>query len=383
MNARWTITLALLLGCGDPGDVSTPDGSSGALTLRVPRMFPRPRVPQNNPFTTAKAELGRRLFYDRKLSQNQTQSCGSCHRQSLAFTDGRAHAVGSTGSVHHRSAMALTNVAWYSAYTWADPLITSLEQQALLPIFSENPVELGFAGREDQLLERIRTDALYPSMFQSAFPDRAGSITIETIAHALATFQRALISGNSPYDRYVNGERTALSPAARRGMDLFFGERLECYHCHGGFNFSDAVTFEGLMFDETSFHNTALYNIDGRGAYPSTDTGLEAVTHRPEDMGRFRAPSLRNIALTAPYMHDGSVATLEDALQHYASGGRTIASELPNAGVGNLSPLRDGQLNGFALSPVERDDLVQFLRALTDTQFVTDPRFSDPFGNER
>jgi cytochrome c peroxidase len=385
LSARWRrfafATLAalsaLVTGCGE-ADPNTPANSE---VLRIPAGFPRPVIPADNPVTAAKAELGRYLFYDRRLSGNETQSCGSCHQQRRAFTDGRATALGSTGMMHHRSSMALTNVAYYSVLTWANPLMRTLERQALVPMFGTDPVELGLAGMDEALLARLRADARYPGMFRAAFPEARDPISLDSITRAIATFERTLISGDSPYDRFLRGDRGALSPAALRGKDLFFGERLECYHCHGGFNFANSVTFEGLQFDETTFHNTGLYNVDGRGAYPSSDTGLMGATNRPEDMGKFRSPSLRNVELTAPYMHDGSVATLEEALDHYAAGGRRIAAG-PNAGDGHTSPLRDGFIAGFTLSASERADVVEFLRALTDRNFINDPRFSDPFGRE-
>lgn len=390
LTAGLLLASALAMGCGNTpsltvGDAGTADGGGDAAYdggfLRLPRHFPQPRIPADNPLTTARVELGRYLFYDRRLSGNGTQSCGSCHRQRLAFTDGRAHAIGSTGMMHRRSALGLTNVAYYAALTWANPLMRTLERQAQAPLFGEDPIELGLAGRDAEALATLSRDTRYQSMFAAAFPGEMNLFTLDHVLKAIASFERTLISSDAPYDRYVNGDHTALNPSALRGMDLFFGERMECYHCHGGFNFSDSVIWQGSDNDDPQYHNTALYNVDGRGAYPAIDTGLMGSTERPADMGRFRAPSLRNIALTAPYMHDGTVATLEDAIDHYAAGGRTIATG-PNAGVGATSPLRDGQIFGFTLSPSERADVVEFLRSLTDQTFITDPRFSDPFGNE-
>jgi cytochrome c peroxidase len=187
-----------------------------------------------------------------------------------------------------------------------------------------------------------------------------------------------LLSGNSPYDRYMRGETDALSASARRGLTVFQSERLECFHCHGGFNFADSVDHAKLPEPERAFHNTGLYNLDGRGAYPASDRGLYERTHAPADMGRFKAPTLRNVAVTAPYMHDGSIATLGEAIDHYAAGGRTIASGA-NAGDGSLSPLKDQFVTGFVLTDQEHADLIAFLEALTDETFLTDPRFADPF----
>src|SRR5690606_2793154 len=162
-------------------------------------------------------------------------------------------------------------------------------------------------------------DARYPGMFAAAFPADAEPITIANVVRALACFERSIISARSPYDRWrYGGDDEALSESAKRGMALFFSERLECSHCHGGFNFTDSVAHDGQPLPESGFHNNGLYNVDGRGGYPETNRGLYDHTGQARDMGRFRAPTLRNIELTAPYMHDGSLATLDDVLDHYA-----------------------------------------------------------------
>jgi cytochrome c peroxidase len=350
-----------------------------AYRFDLPRGFPAPRVPRDNPMSEEKVALGRFLFYDTRLSGNQTQSCASCHRQERAFTDGRVKGVGSTGEVHPRNSMSLTNVAYTATLAWANPLLTTLENQALIPMFGERPVELGLAGREEELLDRLQDDARYRRMFREAFSSETEPISIAGITRAIASFQRTLISGNSPFDRYQFGDDDALSLSALRGMDLFFSERLECFHCHGGFLFSNSVVHAGTVFVEAPFHNNALYNIDGKGAYPPDNTGIMEITGDPRDMGRFKSPTLRNIELTAPYMHDGSITTLEEVLvDHYGAGGRTI-EEGPLAGVGSESPLKDGFIIGFRLSEQEKNDVLEFLRSLTDHEFVTNPRFSDPF----
>ncbi len=347
----------------------------------LPARFPVPLVPDDNPMNEAKVELGRRLFYDTRLSLNETQACASCHEQARAFTEPRARSVGSTGEEHPRNSMSLTNVAYLSALTWANPLLDSLEEQALIPIFGEEPVELGMAGREDLLLERLAADPVYAELFPEAFPSEAAPVSVQSVTRALAAFQRTLISHDSPYDRYVyEGDEAAMSASALRGAELFFSERLECFHCHGGFNFSDAVEHDGSRQTDATFHNTGLYNVDGRGAYPAVDPGLFDITADRRDVGRFRAPTLRNIELTAPYFHDGTAETLEEALAHYEAGGRTV--EGPNAGVGSESPLKSIFISGFTLTDAEREDVLAFLRSLTDRTFVTDPRFSNPWPEE-
>ena len=368
---------AALAGCGDAAHSTTDDPAPEAWTWDLPPGLPMPVVPEDNPMSHAKFELGRRLFHDVRLSGNQTQSCATCHDQSLAFTDGKARGEGSTGEIHPRGPMSLVNVAYAATLTWANPVLRDLEEQALVPLFGEFPVELGLANMEDELLARLRADDVYPDMFRAAFPDAADPISLDGVTKAIACFERALISGDSDYDRSFHGGGD-LSDAARRGMALFFSETHECHHCHGGFNFSDSVRFDGYAFNDAPFHNTGLYNLDGAGAYPPDNTGVYQHTARPADMGRFKAPSLRNIALTAPYMHDGSAATLEEALDHYAAGGREIEAG-PYAGDGSMNPYKSGFVGGFTMTPQDRADLVAFLESLTDWDFVTDPRFSDPF----
>ena len=378
-------TVALLASCGDSGGgggggaEAAGGGENTSWQWGVPPGFPKPRVPEDNPMTEEKVALGRKLFYDVRISENETQSCGSCHLQELAFTDGRPHGIGSTGEVHPRSSMGLTNVAYLSALTWANPILDRLEEQARLPLFGENPIELGFAGREDELLARIAADADYPAEFSAAFPEEADPISILTVTRAIAAFERTLISANSPFDRFAyGGDPTALSESAKRGRDIFFSEETECFHCHGGFNFSDSVAHDGTAIVEVMFHNTGLYNLGGTGAYPEDNTGLYEVTGVLSDMGRFRAPTLRNIAKTAPYFHDGSAATLEEVIEHYAAGGRTIATG-PNAGVGSENPYKSEFVTGFDLTTEQKADLVAFLEALTDESFLSNPQHSNPW----
>jgi cytochrome c peroxidase len=357
------------------------DGGDGATTSfdwELPPGFPVPKVPADNPVTPDKVELGRRLFYEKRLSGNGEQSCGSCHEQARAFTDGRAQGIGSTGQVHPRSAMSLGNVAYASSFTWANPTLASLEAQALVPLFGDDPIELGLSGSLAAAIEALQGDEDYAALFERSFPEQQGAVSLDTIAKAIATFQRALISGRSPYDHFVHdGEAAALSASAQRGLGLFFSERLECFHCHGGFNFSGAVTHVGKAFDENTFHNNGLYNVDGDGSYPPDNTGLFASTGVPEDMGRFKAPTLRNIGKTAPYMHDGSIDTLGEVIDHYAAGGRNV-EQGPYSGDGRRSPLKSDMVPGFTITAQEKADVIAFLESLTDEAFLTDARFSDP-----
>jgi cytochrome c peroxidase len=360
-------------------DISAPYAASGRYPWDLPAWMPKPLEPKDNPTTPDKVELGRRLFYDTRLSINQSRSCASCHKQALAFTDGLKVSPGALGHLTARNSMSLANVAYSPVLTWSNPLLHTLEQQVLVPLLGEQPIEMGMAGRDPELISRLRGEPAYPPLFARAFPQSQDPVNLANIVRALAAFERTLISARSPYDRYRHeGDVNAISDAAIRGEALFFSERLECHHCHGNFNLNDSVMHERNRIGEVAFHNTGLYNIDRKGAYPIDNTGLKEHTGRAEDMGRFKAPTLRNVAVTAPYMHDGSIATLEEVIDHYAAGGRTIASG-PYAGVGHDNPLKSSFVPGFELTPQERADLLAFLRALTDEQFLTDPRFADPW----
>ncbi|HSO39042.1 MAG TPA: di-heme enzyme [Labilithrix sp.] len=367
------------------GDASTaPDSASsdgeadGGFAWDLPPGFPRPPVPADNPMTAEKVELGRRLFYDKTLSIDGTYACATCHVQSKAFTDGRARGLGVTGEMHARGAPGLANVGYMATLTWPNPILVLLEKQALLPLFGTSPVELGLAGKEEELFARLRGDARYPALFARAFPSSGGAISLATITQALASFERTILSGRSPYDRLViDHDGSTMSDSAKRGSELFFSEKADCYHCHGGFNFTDSVVRADSSFVETAFHNTGLYDVDGKGGYPAGSYGLFEFTGKAEDMGKFRAPSLRNVALTAPYMHDGSVATLEDVIEVYVRGGRAIADG-PNAGDGATNPFKDGLVRPLPLTASDKQDLAAFLRSLTDESLLVDPRFGPP-----
>lgn len=345
---------------------------------RLPANIPQPSVPADNPMSSIKVELGRWLFHDVRLSVNGTTSCATCHIQSLAFTDGKSRSVGATGDQHPRSAMSLVNVAYVSRLTWANPFLDRLEVQALTPMFGENPIEMGLAGWESDVIELLRSDPRYRRLVPRAFPGDADPYSILNTVRAIASFVRSIVSFDSPYDRYLAGDSDAMSDGQLRGMTLFFSEKLECFHCHGGFNFTDSSTHANAVVEAVGFHNTGLYNIDSNGAYPDDNKGLLELTGERRDMGRFRAPGLRNIALTAPYMHDGSIATLDAVIDHYQQGGRTI-EEGPFSGDGSRNPYKSVFVRQFELSKTERADLLSFLHALTDTTVTKDPALSDPF----
>ncbi len=279
---------------------------------------------------TAKIELGRYLFYDTRMSANGKSSCATCHRQDLAFTDGRAQAMGSTGQLHPRSSMSLVNLASNTAFNWNDPSVHTLEIQALKPLRSTNPVELGLD--EPRFLKIVRTDPTYRPLFRRAFPQDPNPYTIVNVTRALAAFERTIVSMHSAYDRFhLDGDESAISESAKRGEILFFLDGgPSCFRCHNGPNFSDSA-----------YHNNGL--------------GIE---------GKFKTPTLRNIAVTAPYMHDGRISTLEEVIDHYATGGK---------------PGHDPIMRQFPLTPRNRADLVEFLKSLTDEKLFGDPRYGNPW----
>jgi cytochrome c peroxidase len=295
--------------------------------IPLPPGYLPPPAPESNPLTVEKIELGRHLFYEKQLSANGTQSCASCHQQHLAFCDGRSRAVGSTGAEHSRNTMSLVNVGYRRPLTWSNPAVVTLEQQALIPLTNEHPVEMGMAGRLEELPGRLEDEEKYRRMFAAAFPDQRSPISVENITRAIASFERSIVSAESPYDRLVRyDEPGALSPEAWRGFKLFFSARAGCASCHGGPDF--ATPAAGTVFRNNGFS-------DARE--------------------KFRIASLRNIALTAPYMHDGHVATLSEVVDGYVTRRKT-----------------------FQATAEERHALVAFLESLTDESVATNPRLGDP-----
>lgn len=286
-----------------------------------------PRVPRDNPMSPAKVELGRRLFYDADLSIDGTMACSTCHEQHRGFADGNRTHAGVHGEPARRNVPGLANVAWLPSFTWGDPRIRSLETQVLVPVLGGEPVEMGMKGQEREIAARLSRGDCYRIMFQTAFPETRGRIDMPAVAKALAAFERTLISYDALYDRARNGG-APLAPLIRQGETVF---RRDCSTCHAGPNFTDG-----------QFHKV--------GAWKPADRGLGEVTGHQSDDGRFRTPGLRNVAVTGPYLHDGSASTIEDAIKYHAA------------------------LRGQGELPA----LLAFLATLTDEGFLKDPRFSLP-----
>lgn len=380
------LCFAVITGCGSGSKTTVDDGRThnAAFAWELPAHIPAPIEPADNPMSEAKFQLGRHLFYDLRLSGNGQQGCVTCHQQEMAFTDGLALPSGSTGEVLLRNSQPLANAGYFTTLTWANPSLLTLEKQALVPLFGESPVEQGIHdANKAEVLQRLKDEPVYAVLFSNAFPEQSASeisdpVNFDNIVKALASFVRGLTSFNSAFDEFEQGNITALSASAERGRQLFFSERLECFHCHGGYMFSDATADRTQTFIERPFHNTGLFNIGGTGAFPEGNRGAFEITGNADDMGKFRAPTLRNIALTAPYMHDGSMATLEEVLDFYAAGGRNI-TEGEQAGDGRASPFKDGLIIGFSLNNEERTDLIAFLNSLTDETLTTSERFANPW----
>lgn len=377
------LSLWVLVGCKESQTTFTADEASMNVRtlLALPDHFAPPFIPAFNPITAEKIALGRHLFYDERLSANETQSCSSCHDQSMAFADGVAAPIGSTGHQLVRNSQGLGNAVYHATFTWANDGFTQLEDQLQVPIRADNPIELGVTENYvAQVLARFDADPLYANMFAQAFPESESGATINKIIFALASFSRTLISGDSRYDQYLLGDRSALTAQEIEGFQLFNGEKFECFHCHTGMNFT--VSYRDAFSDPSTvtlpFFNNGLYNLGGEGRYPAEDQGLYDLTLNPDHRGLFRPQSLRNVGVTAPYMHDGSIATLRGVIEHYASGGRTIESG-PYAGDGSANPLKSGLVRGFDVSEEEMAAILAFLNALTDETFINNPAHSNPF----
>lgn len=293
---------------------------------QLPRGFPEPAVPADNPMSAAKVRLGARLFADPRLSVTGRYSCQSCHAPALGFTDGLARSRGATGAMLELNAPTLLNAAYNASLGWNDAGIRTLEQQMRGPLF--HPHELGLAGREALVESQLGADAEMVRGFAAAFPGATPLVSMDNVIRAIAAYERTLFAGHSPFDRYVfGGEHDALSAAQKQGMKLFFSERTGCSACHGGINFA------GPWVDREHPAAAAVF----------ADTGTGAAV---------RVPTLRNLSLTAPYMHDGRFATLDEVLDHY----ERLAAD----------PAADPRLRRAALTTEERAGLAAFLAALDD-----------------
>ena len=327
MKAIAIIAVLVLLGaCRRETDDATDEGSP-LFALELPPGFAMPDVPAENPLTEASVQLGKALFFEERLSRTGTLSCAGCHFDAHAFSDTLAKSIGVNGLPGMRNAPSLANVAYHTSF-FRDGGIPTLERQVIAPVHDDLEMDHDLT----LVAADLRDVEPYATLSMRAYGKVLDPFVI---TRSIANYERTLISGWSRYDRYLQGDATTMSEAEVRGLQLFNSAALNCTACHSGFDLSDH-----------DFHNVGQYL-----AY--ADSGRARITTLPQDKGKFKTPTLRNIARTGPYMHDGSMSTLEQVIDHFASGG------LPHAN-------RDPEMQSFVLSVQERQDLIAFLNALTD-----------------
>lgn len=352
-----TATVLLLSQCRkdpDPG----PSGFTGTpYTLEVPAGFPPPNIPADNPMTVEGVELGRFLFYEKKFAKDNSMSCSSCHLQQGAFTDNKVFSEGVDGGLTPRHSMPIFNLAWQEHFFW-DGRAVSLEDQALHPI--RDTIEL--INDLPTVIARLEADPIYPPMFKAAFGDN--SITEDRIAKALAQFERTIVSANSLFDSVVRLQvpGATFSASEERGFKLFSNETGDCFHCHG---------WEETSFTLGAFGRDLQFLNNGLKADITIDKGRELVTGDPNDRGKFKVPTVRNIQFSLPFMHDGSVPDLDSLVGFYNFGGHATATTDPNMKFRGTDVTRQW-------SNQQKDDLIAFLKTFTDYEFLQKPEYSDP-----
>lgn len=325
-------------------------------------------------------KLGHFLFFDRRLSVNNTRSCGTCHNPEFAFTDGYKRSLGAFADLHQRNTQPLFNLIYFKYFTAADSTFRSPLDQMNKPLFNIHPVEMGFGLKGKEILKTISKDTLYIQLFQNSFPGDSQPVSVLNIKKAINNYILSLKSQNSPFDKFTKGDSNALSPEQKKGMQLFYSEKLSCSKCHNGPNFS-SPSITNIYGDTLHYFNIGLYNVDGKGAYPNYDQGLYQLTKKPHDMGAFRVPTLRNLVFTAPYFHDGSEEKLINVIDIFVAGGRNIKTR-EYAGIGVDNPLKHPSITGFVISDKEKSYLLKFLMALSDSAILTNPAYQNPFNED-
>jgi cytochrome c peroxidase len=319
--------------------------------------------------------LGRHLFFEKKLSINHSKSCASCHDPSLAFTDGYRRSVSTLGENLPHNSPSLLNTQSYRLYDWANPTASDYIGQMQRPLYSHTPTELGLDLHWSETKHFLDKDSLYKSLFKHAFGKGKAEATQANIHEAIAAYLGTLHSSQSPYHRYIKGDKQALTSSALNGLALFKSEKLKCAKCH----LPPTFTLNDTSYPKAElFVNIGLYNLQQTLSYPEGDRGLYGFTRQTSDEGKFKIPSLLNVAITAPYMHDGSVQSLDEILDIYARGGRLI-KEGPSKGDGALHKNKHPFITGFTITPQEKSDLIAFLHALTDTSYLQQEQFLNPF----
>lgn len=325
----------MLAGCGKEALPADPE----AYALRIPPGFPEVAIPADNALTRSRVALGKRLFFDPALSRDSTVSCGSCHRPQLAFADSLSQTSGIEGRPGVRNVPTLANVVYFNHFL-REGGVPTLEMQVLVPIQEHNEFDFNIL----EIADRLQRIPDYVALAQQAYGREPDAFVI---TRAIATFERTLVSGDSPFDQWFYQNKTvAVAASVKRGYDLFQSEKTGCGKCHSGF-----------LFTNQDFANNGLYDT-------YADPGRFRLTGIESDRAVFKIPSLRNVAVTAPYMHDGSLPTLDAVLDHYRAGGKS-------------HPNKSSLLRPFDLTPAERADLLAFLHSLTDPAFLTNPEFRE------
>ena len=331
-NYLFSILVVLFFSCGKEESALVFEDT----LLVIPKGFPAIIFPQDNDLTTERWSLGKRLFYDPILSRDNSISCASCHQPERAFTDGNELSVGIESRIGNRNAPTLANIG-YHPYLTREGGVPTLEMQILVPVQEHAEFDFNIL----LIADRMKADSSYVKASLEAYGREPDPFVI---TRSISCFERTMLSGNSRYDKFINGDRSQLNVSEQRGKDLFFSDRLSCTMCHSGFNFTNYA-----------FENNGLYE-------EYNDPGRYRLTGDEKDRALFKVATLRNVAVTSPYMHDGSITTLADVVDHYNTGGENHPHK---------SPL----LRSLNLTTQEKADLVAFLEALTDNEFLNDPKF--------
>lgn len=325
---KWIFNIPLILlfsNCSTPPNVNSSD------VIDIPSHFDTLSFAHRDELTEAKIRLGKKLFFDNRLSKNQNISCASCHQPQHAFADSLAVSIGTNGALGFRNSPSIVNIAFKNSFH-KDGGVKTIELQVLAPIIDTNELGADFLV----VLDRIKSDTTYLQLFEDAFDTVPN---VYGLTRSIAAFERSLVMGNSKYDQYILGDSNALTATQKEGLDLFNSKRLNCTACHSG-----------VLFSDFTFQNIGL-------EHQFEDSGRARITFRPQDAGKFEVPSLRNVSITPPYMHDGSIMNLEEVIKYLEAGGGNHP---------NKSPL----IQPFTLTNKERNSLIEFLKSLTDQQFM-------------
>jgi cytochrome c peroxidase len=349
-----------LIGCGSHSNSQQQASDEKTLPQNSFIFFEEEAKLSEESFKQTLLETGQRLFFDKQLSFNQTKSCSSCHDPALSFSDGYRRSLGATADLHLRNSPSLLNVGDNSNFTSASKKLVKLSEQLLQPLFNTSVIEMGVTGHENTVLDRINSDAFYKT-FREQLAAKQLKLDFNNLVKALEAYCLSLKSYNSKYDKFLRKE-TRLTASEERGRKLFFSKTLKCSSCHSGLNLNFETNSYKNHFRNNGFMQNLISHSDKE---KKEDLGLFGETSSPSDVGKFRVPSLRNVMKTAPYMHDGSIANIEEVIEIYSKGGINKA---------NIDPL----ISGFPISNKQKKDLIAFLNTLTDLSYLNNPHFLAP-----